>query len=58
MAHANSRDVGGADHAAGTLQRVERTADAGQRFGLQRILFPGREQLADTGDLFAGLFYI
>ena len=51
-------DVGGADHAAGALERVEGAAHAGQRVGLERILFPGREQLADACDLFAGFLYI
>ena len=58
MAQANSADVRGADHAAGTLQRVERAAHAGQRIGFERVLLPGREQLADARDLFAGFLYI
>ena len=51
-------DVGGADHAAGTLERVERAAHAGQRLGFQRVLLPGREQLGDARHLFPRLLYI
>src|SRR5262249_47742903 len=51
-------DVAGTDQAAGALERVEGAAHAGERFRLQRVLFPGREQLGDAGDLLARLFYI
>ena len=51
-------DVRRADHAAGTLERVERTAHAGERIRFQRVLLPGREQLGNTCDLFAGFLYI
>ena len=52
------RDVGRADHAAGTLERVERTAYAGERIRFQRVLLPGGEQLGNTCDLFARFLYI
>ena len=58
MAQANSADIRGSDHAAGTLQRMERAAHPGKRIRLERVLLPGREQLGDSGNLFPGLFYI
>ena len=51
-------DVGGAHHAARALERMERATHARQRFGLERVLFPGREQLGDPRHFFARLFYI
>ena len=51
-------DVGGADHAAAALERVERAAHTGQGIGLERILFPGREQLANACHLFPRFLYI
>ena len=51
-------DVRRADHAARTLERVERAPHAGERIRFQRILLPGGEQLGDAGDLLAGFLYI
>src|SRR4051812_27943544 len=47
-------DVGRADHATRTLERMERAAYAGECFGLERVLLPGREQLAYPRDFLAG----
>ena len=48
-------DAARADDAPGTLQRVEGTAHASQRFAVRRVLRPQRVQAADGRDLLARL---
>ena len=58
MAQANSLMSPAPTMRPRALERVERAAHADERLGLERVLLPGGEQLADARDLFARLFYI
>ena len=48
--------LAGADHAAASLEGMERAADGGQRGGFQRILVPDRVLRADLFQFFARFF--
>ena len=58
MAHANSLMSVAPTMRPEPFNVWKAAAHAGERVGLERILFPGREQLADAGHLFAGFLYI